>query len=202
MKAEEILNRDDFKKCLEFHGHLCPGLAIGYRATLAGLDRLRESRSEDEEIVAIVENDACGTDAVQVLSGCTFGKGNFVYKDHGKSVFTFVSRASGRGIRVALKMDAFQPNERHLELIDKMRNESASDAEKEEFRSLHRKRSHDLLEMPLDAMFTIQEVDVELPEKARIERSRICDQCGEPTMASKTVMKGERCLCRDCVSES
>lgn len=201
MKAEEVLNRNDFKKCLEFHGHLCPGLAIGYRATLAGLDRLRESRSEDEEIVAIVENDACGTDAVQVLSGCTFGKGNFVYKDHGKSVFTFVSRASGKGVRVALKMDAFQPNERHLELIDKMRNESASDAEKEEFRSLHRQRSHDLLEKPLDAMFTIQEVDIELPEKARIERSRICDQCGEPTMASKTVTRGDRCLCRDCASE-
>jgi formylmethanofuran dehydrogenase subunit E len=202
MKAEEVLNRDDFKKCLEFHGHLCPGLAIGYRATLAGLDRLRESRSEDEEIVAIVENDACGTDAVQVLSGCTFGKGNFVYKDHGKPVFTFVSRASGRGIRVALKMDAFQPNERHMELIDKMRSESASDAEKEEFRSLHLQRSHDLLEKPLDAMFTIQEVDVELPQKARIERSRMCDQCGEPTMASKTVTRGDRCLCRDCVSES
>jgi formylmethanofuran dehydrogenase subunit E len=61
---------------ITFHGHSCPGLAIGYRMTKAGLAFLTGSRSADEELVAIVENDACGVDALQMLSGCTFGKGN------------------------------------------------------------------------------------------------------------------------------
>ncbi len=76
MQAEHIMAQDDFKKCLDFHGHLCPGLAIGYRAATGALEWLKENRSEDEELVAIVETDACGADAVQVLTGCTFGKGN------------------------------------------------------------------------------------------------------------------------------
>jgi len=38
---------------------------------------LGENRAEDEEIVAVVETDACGADAIQVRTGCTFGKGNF-----------------------------------------------------------------------------------------------------------------------------
>jgi len=70
------MQSDDFKRCVEFHGHICPGLSIGYRAALAGMDRLNEERAPDEEIVAIVETDACSADAVQVLTGCTFGKGS------------------------------------------------------------------------------------------------------------------------------
>ena len=29
------MNIDLWKKCVEFHGHECPGLAIGYRAAMA-----------------------------------------------------------------------------------------------------------------------------------------------------------------------
>ena len=97
MKAEEVMSQEDFKKCVDFHGHICPGVAIGYRAAKGALNWLKENRSEDEELVAIVETDACSADAVQVLTGCTFGKGNFIYKDHGKQVLSLISRKSGSG---------------------------------------------------------------------------------------------------------
>jgi formylmethanofuran dehydrogenase subunit E len=92
MIAGKIMESDDFKRCERFHGHVCPGLAIGYQASIAALGWLEENRSVDEEIVVIVENDACCVDAIQVLTGCTFGKGNFIFKDHGKMAFTFFSR--------------------------------------------------------------------------------------------------------------
>ena len=47
-----------YPEIVRFHGHECPGLAIGYRMALAGLETLKSMRSEDEELVAIVENDA------------------------------------------------------------------------------------------------------------------------------------------------
>jgi formylmethanofuran dehydrogenase subunit E len=122
MSWQKVLLQDDFKKCLEFHGHLCPGLAIGYRAARAGLDWLNERRAVDEELVAIVETDACGADAIQVLTGCTFGKGNFIFRDHGKNVYSFVSRSSGSGVRVSVRAGSFQPSERHMELIEKIRD--------------------------------------------------------------------------------
>ena len=59
MKTEDPLEREDFKKCVDFHGHVCPGLAIGYVAGKTGLEWLKENRAEDEEIVSIVETDAC-----------------------------------------------------------------------------------------------------------------------------------------------
>jgi formylmethanofuran dehydrogenase subunit E len=198
MNATGILSSNDWRKAVDFHGHVCPGLAIGFKAAVAGMAWLKEHRSVDEELVAIVETDACGADAVQVLTGCTFGKGNFVFRDHGKTVFSFVSRGSGQGVRVALLAGAFQPNERHMELIQKIRTDTASDEERSEFRRLHEQRSHDILEADPGELFKIESVDIELPPKAEIEPSKVCDSCGEPTMASKLEHRGGLHICKSC----
>ena len=75
---------EDLKKCVEFHGHLCPGLIYGYMVSKAAMDLLQLSRSRDEEVVAISENDSCAVDALQILLGTSIGKGNLILKDYGK----------------------------------------------------------------------------------------------------------------------
>ena len=127
MNRQEILRTDpDFQKCAEFHGHVCPGLAIGYRAAKAGMEWLSANRAEDEEVVAIVETDACGADAIQVLTGCTFGKGNFFHRDYGKQAFTLLGRKTGRGIRLALRAGALELSGQHRGLFDRIREGTAS----------------------------------------------------------------------------
>ena len=199
MNAQEIMSSEDFKKCIDFHGHLCPGVSIGYKAAKAGMEWLKENRSEDEEIVAIVETDACSADAVQVLTGCTFGKGNFIYKDHGKMVLTLLSRKSGNGVRVAIKPGAFTPDPEHRSLIQKVISDTATDADRKRFQELHYKRSCNVLEMPVDQLFNIKAISMELPKKARIEPSELCARCGEPTMASKLEKIDGALVCRDCM---
>jgi formylmethanofuran dehydrogenase subunit E len=51
--------------------------------------------------LCITENNACGVDAVQYITGCTFGKGNLIFKD--KQPFTFFRRDTREGIRIVLK---------------------------------------------------------------------------------------------------
>lgn len=80
---------NDWEKVVSFHGHPCCLLAIGYRATKVALEKLGINKAEHYGLAAVVENRTCAADAVQVLSGCTFGKKNFVYKDNGKYAFTF-----------------------------------------------------------------------------------------------------------------
>ena len=99
-----------YEDLIAFHGHSCPGLAIGYRMSKAALAFLSGSRAKDEEIVAIVENDACGVDALQCLSGCTFGKGNLIFKDYGKQVFTLYNRSSRKGARVVFNSRSIPEN--------------------------------------------------------------------------------------------
>ncbi len=200
--TEEVLEQEDFKRCVEFHGHICPGIAIGYRAARAGLDWLNESRATDEELVAVVETDACSVDAIQVLSGCTFGKGNFFHKDFGKQAFTFMSRGSGEGVRLSLKPEATEIPERQKALMEKMRTEEATEGERAEFQKLHLQRAHDILTKPLDKLFAIKKGRFTLPERAKVEPSRPCEACGEPTMESKLVEVGGRRLCGGCIAAS
>jgi formylmethanofuran dehydrogenase subunit E len=68
-----------FDAVVAFHGHLCLDIAMGYRVAKAAMRELSCERPRDEELVAIVENDSCSVDAVQAVTGCTFGKGNLVY---------------------------------------------------------------------------------------------------------------------------
>ena len=202
MGAETILKTEVFQKCLDFHGHLCPGLSLGYQAAMAGMEWLSEQRSKDEEIVAIVETDACCSDAIQVITGCTFGKGNFIYHDYGKIAFTFVSRDCGKGVRIARKHAASSPlSDRHTELMGIIKSNNASEKEHLEFQELHRAKSMEILNQDPSDLFTITGVDIPMPPKARIDPSVLCDSCSEPTMASKLESVGGQSLCRGCLSQ-
>ena len=64
-----------WKKAVSFHGHECGGIALGVRACMEAIDRLGITFSEEEDLVCVTENDACGVDAVQAILGCTLGKG-------------------------------------------------------------------------------------------------------------------------------
>ena len=90
---------DDLKKCIEFHGHLCPGLVYGYLVSKKAIDLLGLKRSRDEEVVAISENDSCAVDALQVILGTSIGKGNLILKDYGKNAYTIINRSNKRAYR-------------------------------------------------------------------------------------------------------
>ncbi len=199
MTANDIFTSDIFTKCLDFHGHLCPGLSLGYRATQTAMDKLDEQRSEDEEIVAIVETDACFSDAVQVMTGCTFGKGNFIYKDHGKLALTLLSRNTGKGVRVVMKPDALPSNPEHRELMQKISKGDASESEKIRFKELHQQNSHVVLESPVANLFLVKNIFMDLPDKAKIEPSEPCSKCGEATMRTKLEEIDGKRLCRECI---
>lgn len=204
MKAKQAdpLEQPDFRKCVAFHGHVCPGLATGYRAARAGMDWLDEHRAEDEEVVAVVETDSCAADAVQVLTGCTFGKGNFFFDDQGKMAFTFLSRSTGRGVRLVRRSAGHgpAPGDRHGELMDRVRAGEATPEEQEAFQRMHLEKARDVLNKPLEELFVIRPVQRSLPPKARIEPSRVCEGCGEAAMATRITEVNGRSLCRACSS--
>jgi len=201
MNAEAILSSDEFRRCHSFHGHICPGLALGFVAGTSALKWIRENRAEDEEVVAIVENDSCFVDAIQVLTGCTFGKGNLIYKDYGKMAVTLLSRKAGKGVRLTLRPGAFTSDERHRALREKVVKGEANEQELELFQQTHHRRTCEVLETPSENLFFVIPVDGDIPEKARIAPSQLCGVCGEPTMATKLVTAEGKQVCRACAGQ-
>jgi formylmethanofuran dehydrogenase subunit E len=152
---------EEFKKAAEFHGHVCPGLALGYR--VAKYAKEHYPRSKDEELVAIVENKSCSVDAIQNVLGCTFGKGNLITKDFGKQVFTFYSRDQNKAMRVYFKGAVFEG-------VDKFRQKSVvgelSEKEHQEFTAMREQAIQKILTAPDEELLSVTEVDIPAPEKA------------------------------------
>ncbi|NJB66561.1 formylmethanofuran dehydrogenase subunit E [Desulfobaculum xiamenense] len=189
-----------FDDAAAFHGHVCPGLALGYRVALAALERLGNTPADDEEIVCIVENDTCAVDAVQVVTGCTFGKGNLIFLDHGKQAYTFYNRADGRGIRIYA--DAYYIGDaddtRFLELANAGRPFTGE--ELQEFRSIRERRVRDILSRAEEDFMTVSLPRELLPRPAQIRTSVVCDGCGERVMDSRITMFDGRAFCLTCLN--
>ena len=182
----------------DFHGHMCPGLAMGIRAAEVALAEIGP-HSADEEIVAITETDMCGVDAIQLLTGCTFGKGNLVHHDHGKIAFTFIRRSDGRAIRVSLRpADRGPTDAERRALRAKLSDGTATARERERLDELQRERCTRILTQPVEELYEIREVQAELPRLARVLASVQCDACGEPTMETRLRRLEGALLCPPC----
>jgi formylmethanofuran dehydrogenase subunit E len=187
----------NFDTAVQFHGHVCPGLSIGYRVAVLAAERFKD-RSKDEELVAIVENRSCAVDAIQAINGCTCGKGNLIFKDHGKHVYTYFKRGDNKALRISLKPDALPQDEKHIALFAKLRAGTASSEEEKEFRESHNAKSQRILEMPEEELFRVSEVNIEPPEKAIIYPTVICSKCGEGFMEPLGRVKNGEIVCISC----
>jgi formylmethanofuran dehydrogenase subunit E len=163
----------EIEEVIKFHGHLCPGLAIGFRVAKLAEDRF-SIRPEDEELVAIVENKSCAVDAIQAVNGCTFGKGNLIFRDYGKHVYTFFKRGDEKALRISRKQEV-----------------CSNSANREE-------RIKMILEAPEEGLFRIEEVEAEPPHKAVIFETLKCSECGDGMMESRARMAHGKYLCIPC----
>lgn len=172
---ERKMNQEHWDKAKAFHGHECPGLAIGVKACEAAIEKMGLSPAFDEELVCITENDACGVDAVQSLMGCTIGKGNLIYKPTGKQAFTFIRQDNGQAMRFYFKA-------------------KNNGMERSEY------QKH-LLNAPIEEVFECKKVQVTIPERARLFPSIPCDVCAEAAPEHKIRIQGGKRVCMDCFED-
>jgi formylmethanofuran dehydrogenase subunit E len=191
----------DLKRCIEFHGHLCPGLIYGYMVAKAAMDLLKLKRSRDEEIVTISENDSCAIDALQILLGTSTGKGNLILKDYGKNVYTILNRQNNKAYRFSRKKHyqyQGKPKDEFVRLDAAISSGTATEKDKKRHKIL---KSKDLLQRPFDEIFSTEEVDCVMPPYAPLARSKACAACGEMTMSTKMVeAENGKFVCIPCAS--
>ncbi len=170
-----------FSDVTEFHGHVCPGSALGYKAAEMALQELSATKSFDEELVCIVENDSCAVDAIQVLTGCTFGKGNLIFNDYGKQAYTFFNRNSKEGIRISLgnSFDMANLDPELGPLRTKVATGTATPEEKHLLPQKVQEVAEKILAMDGKDIFELEKVSIEAPQKASLYKSVPCDNCKE-----------------------
>ncbi len=159
-------------KTIEFHRHNCPGLTIGIRVSELAIQLL--DIQNVPSLVCVTETDMCGVDAIQFITGCSFGKGNLIHKDYGKSAFTFFDQTAQEGFRAVFNNDFGK-------------NTSTKDD-----------RIKQLLFADLNDLFITTSVDLPPVRPARILKSVSCDTCNESTMESRVRLFDGKYHCIPC----
>lgn len=186
---------------VEFHGHLCPFLVVGWRMGQEALRHLGVARERDQGLFLFTElggealrPQSCFEDGLQAATGCTAGKGTLRRLDFGK-VAAVLAQPGGIAVRVALRpevCDVLAQADYALERRQGKRASAVSPAAIAE--GVGR-----VVSMTADELFSFGKFSVVhfSPEVANPARTR-CANCGEYVFEKDAVTESGRVLCRPC----
>ena len=184
-----------------FHGHKCPAMPMGLRVGAAAMNKLGVDRAKDGQLVALVElgDNHCATcfaDGVQMITGCTFGKGNIQKLNYGKWGVTLIDKKNGRAVRVTPRAEAMLANKQTT------------------FFSEYRKKGIPASQVPASVVEPLVERVMNAPEEQLLIvgdvfehpwtdaphsfASFVCDLCGEMTVEPYGRILGEKKVCIPC----
>jgi len=191
-----------FDEVVAFHGHSCPGLASGYQMAIRAMTVLGVYKPEDEELVAVAETDSCSIDAIQVVAGCTAGKGNLIIHDYGKHGISFYAREQKKAVRVISNLGNFEPNKEISKEMNELRPKisagTATPDEEKRFHILKNQAVANILSVSPEEVIILQEIPYDPPKRAQIFQSIICDSCGELVADAKTSLIDGKRICIPC----
>lgn len=190
-------NNSEFDAVVKFHGHVCPGLALGYRVSLVALKEFG-GMSSDEELVAVVENNSCAVDAVQVMTGCTFGKGNLIFRDFGKQVYTFFKRPSSEGLRISVIWVSPPETEEERGMWRRYIDGDTSETVLKVIHDRKALKTESIIKAEENELFHIERPIIVPPERAKIYPSVVCSICGEKAMEPRARVKDGNIVCIPC----
>jgi formylmethanofuran dehydrogenase subunit E len=210
--VEKLVSEGDLEGLLqkagELHGHFCTHVALGVRAGCLALTALGiEQNLGMEEVIAIVETNNCFSDGIQVVTGCTFANNALIYRDLGKTALTVALR-DGTAVRVAVRADYTDGlDDRYPEaaaLFDKIvrHRQEPTPEEEDKLVRLWTEASADQLKVPAEQLFTVERLQIDVPEYAPIFGSVRCALCGEGIMESRARIKHGQPACIACAGAS
>lgn len=195
------------RKAGELHGHFCPFLALGVKASVLALGELRAfTEGIHEELLAMVEVNNCFTDGVQMVTGCTFGNNSLIYKDFGKNGFTLAKRG-GKAVRISILTGYPQKMAGRVDGAQEMferfiqRRQKGSPKEMERFKEVWEMLSFMQLQIPVEEQFKVEHISTSVPEQAPILQSVACSSCGESVMESRVRVMDGKPMCIACAKQ-
>jgi formylmethanofuran dehydrogenase subunit E len=177
------------KGSAEAHGHLCPGQVIGVRMAMLGCELIGlddpQNLPQIKKIIVYVEIDRCATDAISFVTGVKLGRRSLKFVDNGIMAATFVNLETNRAFRIL-------STEESRELAIKYGPTT---------KDKHIQQLEAYKIMPLEELFIVEEVKVEIPIYEMPGPTRfkaICQLCKTVVRDKKEVYKNGQILCRPC----
>ena len=102
------VEKTPWEQVIDFHGHTCPEIAVGYRVAQIAARELGLRPSASAELFATAEIHSCALDALQILNKVPFGRGNLKVNALGNHVYHFQYAGTTEGIRIRIKPEVLE----------------------------------------------------------------------------------------------
>ena len=193
--------KEYFQTGIALHGHKCPAMPMGLRVGAAAMNTLGVERAKDGQLLALIEIGinhcaTCFADGVQVITGCTVGKGNIKRLNYGKWALTLIDKKTSRAVRVAVRAEMMAAN-KQTDFFQKyrMKRIPASQVPPEVAEPLVER----VLNAPQEQLVSIGEVfEYKLEEVSHSFESFICPLCGEMVAEPYGRLLGDKKICIPC----
>ena len=188
---------------LEFHGHKCPAMPLGLRSAETAMNKLGVERTGAKDLLAILELGEnhcahCYADGIQMMTGCTFGKGNIRQLGFGKFGLTLVDRKTGRAVRVVPKAEA-QLQSQQSEFFQDYRMKGVPPTEVPD--QVVQPLIDKVMAAPAEQLFKIGEVEEYHEEKAGESfQNFVCEECGDLVVEEYGRVKQGKRVCMPCAA--
>ena len=186
----------------KFHGHKCPAMPNGLRVAEAAMNKLNVDRTGDSFLHVIVElgDNHCATcfaDGVQVITGCTFGKGNIEKSQKGKWGLTLIDKRTNRAVRVVPKAEAMMQT-KTTPFFKEYREKGIPPTLVPD--EVVEPLVYKVMNAPSEMIMNISEVfDFKWTEPKHSFTSVVCDSCGEMVIIEHTKTINGKSICKDCM---
>ncbi|MEW5920964.1 MAG: FmdE family protein [Bacillota bacterium] len=188
-----------------YHGHLCPELAIGYRAAMLACRELGLSRKNALDFFILAENITSAIEALQLVTGCTIGNQNFFAYDLGKHVYYFGRFASEdepqNVLRVAL-INLVVDLSHKSEVEERILAGQPSAAELKDYHKAVNDAVEVILNLSEEELFSITRISLRPPRVAARKDYTKCSCCGEVVTVEKSIPKDGQFLCQVCMAKA
>ena len=194
-----MLANSALKRVVDFHGHVCPELALGSKFCEFVQHLLDENVLDDDSFTVLAENSTSALDAIQILLGVTVGNQRLMVMDYGKHNYTLYCRHKDEGWSFRMKAMKFGDEEDYHRLENKIISNDAFLDDIVTFQKLIDERVHRIFALSPEELFILE------PTRCGRQLSNestslytVCAKCGQQVLAVRCIERQDRVLCLPC----
>jgi formylmethanofuran dehydrogenase subunit E len=96
------IEKTPWEQVVEFHGHTCPEIALGFRVAQIASRELGIRPSSNSELIVTALTHSCAVDAFQVLNHATYGRGNLLIHEKNQHIYHFQYSGLSEGLQISI----------------------------------------------------------------------------------------------------
>lgn len=198
LEDRKMLTNVSLKRVVDFHGHVCPELALGSKFCEFVQNLLAENILEGSGFSVLAENTTSALDAIQVLLGVTIGNQRLMVMDYGKHNYTLYSRHQDRGWTLRLIALSFADEETFHKLEEKIMTDKALFEDVVWFQQLIDARVRRILDTSPEELFAIETTRGKSQQQESTSLYLTCAICGEQVLANHCIESRNKMFCLPC----